>query len=337
MPNAMPRLPIRISGYRSFSWWRPGGKNTNLIKKANISGEQNVFNSVFSGYQPPGTTAAPPSKIPTLIDSLRAEFNALKVNSKLGSADQLRLEQHQDNLHELQKRIIASQPSESGPTCSVPTLKTGGDTATKRRYENYFDTIAAAFSCDMTRLATVYMANFDDTGSVGGSLHHDNSHRASTDAEALANCARWQGWNHDRVAYLLNKLDSIPQPDGTTLLDNTLVVLANEDGYGKSHSSEGLQLMLAGYGAHINMGYYIDFRKRPLVAADSRGFNPEVGLPWPGALISIMRAMGVQESEFINQGDNDLFATGVHQFPGKYGTSNANFYRRNPLPFLYKA
>lgn len=337
--STMPILPIRIASvHRSFSWWRPdGGNSANLIKKAVISGDTTVFNSVFSNYQPPSQTVIPPSKRPTLIDALRTEFNALKSNSKLSAEDKLRLEHHQDNLHELQKRIIASQPSTDMDTsCVVPTITPGSSAVVARkRYENYFDTIASAFSCDMTRMATVFLSNFDDPGQIGSDLHHDNSHGSSTNATVLANCARWQGWAMDRVAYLMKKLDSIPQPDGTTLLDNTLIVVANEDGYGASHSSEGLQLMVAGNSEHINMGYYIDYRKRPLVDGAARGFNPQVGLPWPGALISIMKAMGVQESEYLRQGDNSLFATAQYQFPNKY--TNPNNYRRNPLPFLYKA
>jgi hypothetical protein len=48
-----------------------------------------------------------------------------------------------------------------------------------------------------------------------------------------------------------------------------------------------------------------------------------------------MKAMGIQENEYLKQGENNLFATAQHQFPSKY--TNANNYRRNPLPFLYKA
>lgn len=324
--NPLPTLPLRISPYRTFSWWRPkGGNDANVIKMPRLWGNKSVFDSAFPNAQ--NSQPANGGKKLLVMDKVREEFNRLLNNRRLGADDHRILQMHSEHVHDLQKRITASEK-----VCTVPNLRNAANK--KIEFENYFDTIATAFACDTTRISTIHFTSYDDNGRIGSDTHHANSHAASDDLVGRENSRLWQGWIFDRIAYLMKALDRIPQSDGKTLLDHTIIVVANEDGCGSRHSSEGLQLLIGGGAVgKLRMGYFIDYRKRPLTRP-AGNFTPEVGLPWPSALISIMKAAGLDERDFAHQGRTPgLFGDSRYQFPSKY--RNVDWYRRNPLPFLY--
>lgn len=66
-------------------------------------------------------------------------------------------------------------------------------------------------------------------------------------------------WYAEPFAYLLKKLDSIPEGDGT-VLDNTLVLWGNELGKGNSHTRREVPFVLAGKaGGILRTGRYVQF------------------------------------------------------------------------------
>ncbi|MEM6732528.1 MAG: DUF1552 domain-containing protein [Myxococcota bacterium] len=335
--NARPPS-MRIAGNRAFSFWRPNGGTSAVERISGITGDQAVFNTFFNGFSGGSTIEITPEETheATVMDRARARFNRLLASPRISDADKQNLTRHADAIQELQQRIEANQMApEEVTVCQAPELGFGGNARTT--YENYMDTVANAFACDLSRIATLYMIRYDDNGSVGPSQHHDNSHKSNSDPVARADCRAWQGWIMDRVAYLLRALDAIPQPDGKTLLDHSIVVFANEDGHGNLHSSEGLPCVVAG-GANgrLKMGDYIDFRERPFRYPRDNTAYPELGLPWPGLLLSVMAAAGLDSRDWAHQGDEGRFGQAKHHFPGNYGTSTANTYRSNPLPYFYR-
>jgi len=324
MTQPLSLAPIRI-GHRNFSYWRPLGGDSAVQTIPYMKDDKAVFDYVFP------TTTQPNKSEPLIMDQVLSQFNKLMGNRKLSSADKQRLEKHRDDIHDLQKKI-----NQGNPTCIKPNLNFGGNK--KQDIENYMDTIVGAFSCDLSRLATVFINNFDDEGSIGSSMHHDNSHGAASNPTTLKNCRDWQGWMMNKVAYLMKKLDAVTLEDGKTLLDHTIVVYANEDGNGRTHSSEGLQLIVGGGGnGALKMGDYIDYRARPFRYPDGNTSRHALGLPWPGALISIMKAAGLTEADYLHQGAGGLFGQTKYDFDSKFYTkSSALHYRKNPLPYFYQ-
>lgn len=69
-------------------------------------------------------------------------------------------------------------------------------------------------------------------------------------------------WYAQQVARYCAELASHMDTDGSTLLDNTLVVWCNEMGTGNSHSKEDLPFVLIGGGAGFRMGRHLDFGGR---------------------------------------------------------------------------
>ena len=121
------------------------------------------------------------------------------------------------------------------------------------------DTMVAALACDQTRIAT-FMYENGNGQKVPRWLgiyeeHHDLSHRQ--DAASLDKLTAINTDIAEHYAYLLQKLDSIPEGDGT-MLDNTFVVWANELGDGRYHRTENIPFVLAGgAGGYFETGRFI--------------------------------------------------------------------------------
>jgi hypothetical protein len=108
-------------------------------------------------------------------------------------------------------------------------------------------------------------------------------------------------------------MDRIIESNGKTMLDNSLVIFGSECGIGYSdqeatHSVESLPTMVAGSAnGRVNTGYYLDFRQRPFMTLANRGDMVPVGRPYTQLLCTMMRALGVPDSEFRQYGKNGYF------------------------------
>jgi hypothetical protein len=115
----------------------------------------------------------------------------------------------------------------------------------------------------------------------------DGNTQAQTDLTAI------YSWYSQQVSYLLDKLESIPEGDGT-LLDNTLVVWGSELGKGNSHSFQKVPFVLAGgAGGTFETGRYLTF--------DNLEHNR--------LLVSLCRAMGLGQQN--NFGTTDIGSGGL--------------------------
>ena len=67
-------------------------------------------------------------------------------------------------------------------------------------------------------------------------------------------------WHHRQLAYLLGRLRAIREPDGRTLLDNSMIVYGATLGDGNEHDPNDLPTLLAGRGGGtIRCGRALDF------------------------------------------------------------------------------
>ena len=84
-------------------------------------------------------------------------------------------------------------------------------------------------------------------------------------------------------AYAVGDVAAIPDGDGFTLLDNTMVVVISELGVGWNHDGSNVPFLVAGGGAgRVNPGYY-DLRA--------------AGLQHNRLLVSMANVMGVNDLE----------------------------------------
>ncbi len=110
------------------------------------------------------------------------------------------------------------------------------------------DLLALAFQTDTTRVATLMLdsegsnRSYTAVGVKDG--HHELSHHRN-DEEKVAQLRRIDHHLVTQYAYLLEKLDSIPDGDGT-LLDSSMIVYGSGISDGNRHRHDDLPLIIAG-------------------------------------------------------------------------------------------
>ena len=62
----------------------------------------------------------------------------------------------------------------------------------------------------------------------------------------------------EQYVYLIEKMDQIEQPDGTSLLDNTLFTYGSGLGDGSTHQYNDLPIIVAGGGKRTTSGQHIN-------------------------------------------------------------------------------
>ena len=87
-------------------------------------------------------------------------------------------------------------------------------------------------------------------------------------------------WHHHQVAYLLGRLKSIEEPDGRTLLDNSMIVYGAILGDGNAHDPDDLPTLLAGRGGGtIDSGRAIEFAQPTDLANLHLSLLQRMGVP----------------------------------------------------------
>jgi hypothetical protein len=128
------------------------------------------------------------------------------------------------------------------------------------------DIMALAFWTDSTRIATFMFGNevsgknFSFLDGVNGG-HHQISHHEKDPAK-IEQYQKINIWHMQQYAYLLEKLKSIKEGDGT-LLDNCMVMFGSGMKDGNAHSPQNLPIVLAGKGGgKLATGRHLVYEKK---------------------------------------------------------------------------
>jgi len=175
--------------------------------------------------------------------------DASQLRDRLGINDQRRMDEYLSALRDLENRIVRSTRVEL-PGGQGVTRPTGIPTNYEEHIRLLTDLLVLAFQTDQTRIATFVYANEGSNRSYRHinvpDGHHDLSHHAGN-REKLAKIRRINRFHITQFAYLLEKLRSIPEGQGT-LLDNCMIVYGSGNGDGNRHNHDNLPVLLAGKG-----------------------------------------------------------------------------------------
>ena len=93
--------------------------------------------------------------------------------------------------------------------------------------------------------------------------HHSLSHEPLSDAEAVAQLTDINRWYAERFADLLDRLSSVEDGDGGSLLDHSAVLWCNELGNGYIHDPSEVPYVLAGgCGGALSTGRFLQLPGR---------------------------------------------------------------------------
>ncbi|GAC1353383.1 MAG: DUF1552 domain-containing protein [Polyangiales bacterium] len=242
-----------------------------------------TYKRLFADFVPPDNSAAKKAAADALaqkksvLDFAAADFAAL--GPRLSTADRAKLDAHASTIRDLEARLsLAAVPA---PSCAPPDATTQSDLA---KFAGSADPlggfdldarlVTAAFSCDLTRVASIHLPTHYDlepvigykAGMFGTSdshdlTHHTNDEHASLwgDAGAMAMIKKVHTEQAKMFASLLTHLGSIREADGGTLLDHTAVLWCGQIAEG-GHDVHQLPWILAGSaGGKFKPGRYLRY------------------------------------------------------------------------------
>jgi hypothetical protein len=219
----------------------------------------------------------------SILDSVTSSLRSLE--GKLGASDRVRLDQYLEDVREIERRLqIATKASTDAPTLAMPY---GVPESFDEHIKLQFDLLALAFQGDITRVSTLLYAR-DLTGRVypdsGTNISfHGGSHHAE-DPGRVAQYAQLNQYHVKTIAYLAEKLKSIPDGDGT-LLDHSLILYGSNMGNSNQHLHYDVpHVLIGGAGGKLEGNRHLAFPSRTV--------------PTSNLLLSILDLYGVHEESF---------------------------------------
>jgi len=264
-----------------------------------------IFDDLFGGSLPDDVLAKTRARRRSILDFAASHLTQLE--QRVGTADRQRLQQHQDGIRQVEKQI-----SQIASGCERPEQPSSGvftdnqfNPMMDRVMRAQMDMTVAAMSCGLTRVASLSWAQAnnntitfpwlaDREPSLNGKWGTSNNAGSGNDLFNHHTIAHNEGELRDEknlvdqffiesYAYLIEKLLKTNDAQGTPLLDNTLVLFANQQRTGGGHQTDNLIWFLAGNANnHFKTGRYI-----PWVSGTERQTAPTNGI-----LTSIVNAVG---------------------------------------------
>ncbi len=314
-----------------------------------------VWNDLFSSLVVTDPDDEPVEANPNalLVDQVMEQYRELKRSSRLSREDQVKLDAHLNLLAEVEARLDPS--GNTNFSCVKPLepeslMNNSGtdpsDISTK--WDLFLDLVVLGLSCDRTRIVTLgvhkalgpgpdpndsTLSGHYHSEDASGGTWHGLAHDWSND-NARRMLAGINSWITDNVfAKLIEKMESVTESDGATLLDNSLIYWGNELGF--NHIAHSVPCILAGsaQGA-IETGRYLDY-----IDWDGQSFfsqedgNVIKGIPHNQFLVTVLQAMGLSPADYEMNGEPGYGSTSVNGrdgslWPIDYDLSQVG----NPLP-----
>jgi hypothetical protein len=194
----------------------------------------------------------------SILDSVQQQANLLR--SGLPKEDTIRLDEHLSSVRDLE-RAIASLPPEYMHVAEPAEDFDMKDWPRIAKIQS--DLLACALATGQTRVASYMLtkcqgvARFPWLGHTAARhhdyTHHDGKAPGSTGSEGQRILRDICRWHVEEFAYLVGKLKSIPEGDGT-VLDNTLLVFVHEHAEANIHKASGMIAILAGSKNRLALG-----------------------------------------------------------------------------------
>jgi len=203
----------------------------------------------------------------SVLNAVLEEANSLQTT--LSGSDRQKLDQYLTNVTELEARIGRADtlppvtlPDGTTAPRSIPSDLTA-------HYRLNLDLLALAFQTDVTRIGTFMLAKegseqqYRMVGVTGG--HHSISHHQNRQ-ENLEKLTKINTFHITQFAYLLEKLKSIPEGEGT-LLDNCMLAYGSGIADGNAHAHNNIPILLAGKGGGtLTTGRFVRYPRETPVA-----------------------------------------------------------------------
>jgi hypothetical protein len=241
------RGPVQDNGDGTLTF--PLGDATPLGKEID---PRKAFDRLFQGSD--GEASAREAEMrralrKSVLDAVVPHGDSLQ--NRLNAADRAKVDELFTGIRELETEI---ENTPDPGACTPPTAPES-DLDFTRQVEAMHEIMAVALSCDLTRVVTFMLGDalsdrnlsfIPDVAAVGGNASdHSVSHHTGQD-DLVAKFRAMVLWKMGQIAGFLQKLKDRQDPDGTSVLDNSLVWISSEIADGNRHNHDDKPILLAG-------------------------------------------------------------------------------------------
>ncbi|HCH66543.1 MAG: hypothetical protein CL927_00575 [Deltaproteobacteria bacterium] len=240
----------------------------------------------------------------SVLDMVSERFS--QRAQSLSAVDRQKLEAHGALVRDLEQRLMGVATASCERIPDIPA-----DDAYEEDFESHLQLVASAFSCDLTRVASIQMTQLTPSllGLPPGSMHDSYAHGIYYDPDAEDAMATYMAFHARQLTRALEVLSGIPEAGGS-MLDNTVILWITElaDSW---HGMDRYPVVVAG-GANsgLQLGRYVHHAR--LTPFETVQATPDrfMGVPHNRLLVTVARAMGL-----------DLEQVGRAEIPGWDGST----------------
>ena len=244
---------------------------------------QVVFERLFGDGSTAEERAARRQQSRSLLDAIADQTMALQRT--LPSQDRERMDLFLTDVREIERRIQRAG-SRVSSNLDIPQRPTGIPEDIEEHIKQMMDLLILAWQADITRITTFQLASELSNTVYPASGVRDSFHILSHHSHIEENKARFAVLNRYHVgllAYLLEKLDSLPDGDAS-LLDNSILLYGSGMSDGNEHNHDPLPIVLAGRaGGALDGGRHL--RHTP-------------GTTMSNLLLAMLHKLGIEQESF---------------------------------------
>lgn len=230
----------------------------------------------------------------SILDRVRGRAEAL--SRQVSATDKAKLDEYLTSVREVEKRVERmrsgkhkadeSAKGQNRPAITMERPANGLPDDLREHARMMCDIVALGFQTDRTRVATLLLAN-DLSAQIYPFLQVREGHHAASHYNLSDGYERITRFHLSQLAYLAQKLDTMPEANGT-VLDNSCLLFLSNMWSGRKHDNSRLPLVMAGgLGGAIETGRTLNY----LGAGEE---NRKLS----GLYLAILQKMGVPVESF---------------------------------------
>ncbi|MBL4683545.1 MAG: DUF1552 domain-containing protein [Nannocystaceae bacterium] len=185
----------------------------------------------------------------SVVDIVKDELDSL--HGKVNQADRLKIEAHLTGIGQIENWLNAEYDCEEFEIGEVPPPNNTAEAETLVKQQ--IDILVESMACGITNVGSLMIRRGENDNQPypflgDDQLHHATTHAANNDTEARAWMTTVYTWYAEMLAYLAVRLDGIEDPEGGTMLDNTIILWGTEIAQGNNHSWSDMPFVMVGGG-----------------------------------------------------------------------------------------
>ncbi|HEY2880959.1 MAG TPA: DUF1552 domain-containing protein [Pirellulales bacterium] len=204
----------------------------------------------------------------SILDRVQEEASGL--SRRVSSADKAKLDEYLTSVREVEQRIEKMRPEldkaqeraadKGKPLFTMQRPDDGLPEDIREHMRLMCDIIALAFQTDKTRIATLLLCR-DISGLFYPFLNVRTAHHPASHSDLSDDYERITRYYVSQMAYLISRLDAMPEGD-STVLDNSCLMFISNMTSGSKHDNSKLPVLLAGnLGGTLETGRVLDYSK----------------------------------------------------------------------------